>query len=216
MDLINNTILWIVMSFVFAITTLLLFAFIIFLSKTTHAVIEFKAKLRKRPISVFFSDNKTVEWKVLKPEAGLIEDDTYGSFIINERGSYTDLRTKAVLLPFNTSIAAGINIKGAALADSLQYIIKDDEQMIMLRQGIANNTLTDKSLNCVRTSIDIGSIKNMLTAMIPHNITAKVNMMVAQKMKGFGNVNSAQIVLTFVSILGAIVIGGIMVKLMIK
>jgi len=211
-----NITFWILTSAFLFLVSMIFFISILFIGKTTHALIEIKAKFKKSPICIFFSDNKTAEWKAIKPEAGIIEDKDYGCFIINEKGCYSDKKTSHIILPFDTTAAIGVNMKAAALADTLQYVVTDDEQMKILRHGIATNKLDDARLDCLRTSIHISSIKNLLTAITPHNINAKINMTLAQKMKGYGNVNVMQLVLIFAAILGAVVISAILLKTFLK
>jgi hypothetical protein len=53
----------------------------------------------------------------------------------------------------------------------------------------------------------------MMTALIPHNINAKIEKVIAQRMKSYGNVNVPQIALIFVAIFGAILLGALIIKL---
>ena len=51
-----------------------------------------------------------------------------------------------------------------------------------------------------------------MTALIPHNINAKIEKVIASRLKGYGQVNVPQIALLFCAILGAIILGTIIVK----
>jgi len=212
--ILTNIYLWMVLTFVFIALFFLAIIFIVVLGMKTHAVLEFRAWLKGVPICLFFQENRYCEWKPVKPEAGIITDKDYGAFIINERATYIDKKTKAILIPFDSSFGASVNVHAAKLADDLQYIVKDEEEMKKLRYAISNDMIDDsKTIDALKTSIHFGAIKNMMTALIPHNINAKIEKVLASRMKGFGNVNMPQIILTFVAILGAIVIGVMIIKL---
>jgi len=211
-EIINNLYLWIGLTLLFFLTSMMFFAVLIFLKMKTHAITELKAFLKKQPIALFFQDNRYCEWKVVKVDAGIIEDKKYGSFIINEKGSYIDRATNAVLLPFDANVATSLNIKACKVSDDLRLLATDEKQLSALRQAIAENQIDDSYVNAIKSSVNIGSIKTMLNAMLPHNITAKVNMMVAQKLSGMNKVNYWETVMIFVAILGAIVMGYILVK----
>jgi len=213
-DFLANIYLWMMLSFLFMTLFGLLLIFMIIMAKKTHMVVEFKSWLKGRPIALFFQENRYCEWKPVEPEAGIVIDKTYGAFIINERATYIDKRTKSVLIPFDANIAASINVHAAKLADDLQYIMKDEEEMKKMRWAIANNMIDDsETLDAIKTSIHFGAIKNMMTALIPHNINAKIEKVIASRMKGLGNVNVAQVILLFVAIFGAIALGALVIKL---
>jgi len=216
MDLswVTNIYLWISLALLFMILFGLLFMFLIIMSKKTHMMVEFKAWLKGRPIALFFQENRYCEWKPVEPEAGIIIDKNYGAFIINEKATYIDKRTKSILIPFDAAFGASLNVHAAKLADDFQYIMKDEEQMKQLRWSIANNMIDDsESLDALKTSIHFGAIKNMMTALIPHNINAKIEKVIASRMKGFGNVNVPQIALLFAAVFGAIILGALVIKL---
>jgi hypothetical protein len=213
---INNIYVWIGGTFLFFILFLIEFGILMFLGLKTHAIMELKAFIRKLPIGLFFQDNRYCEWKIVKPEAGIIEDKKYGSYLINEKGSYVDRQTKAILLPFDANIATSINMHAAKVSDDLKTLITDEKQLNELRLALANEQLNDKSIDTLKQSINVGSIKSMLNAMLPHNITAKVNMMVAQKMQGWNKINYWEIGLLFMAVFGAIIMGVVIIKTMVK
>ena len=209
-----NIYLWIGTTLFFLLATVLITIFVIILGKKTHAMVEFKAWMKGWPIAQFYQENRYCEWKPVQPEAGIIVDKDYGAFIINERATYIDKLTKNVFIPFDASVGVSINVRAAKLADDLQYIVKDEKEMAILRQGIASGTIAESEvLDVVKTSIHFGAIKNMMTAIIPHNINAKIEKVIASRMKSYGNVNVNQIVLIFVAIFGAIGLGALVLKL---
>lgn len=187
---------------------------LILLARRTHAIVEFKASFSGKPIALFFQDNRYCEWRPVPVDAGIIQDKEMGAFIVNERATYVDRRTKNILIPLDASFGASINIKAAKLADDLQYIIKDDEQMKMFRMAIANNMIDETTtIQGIRTNVQIGALKSMMTALIPHNINAKIEKVIAARLKGYGTVNVPQIALLFAAIFGAILLGALVIKL---
>lgn len=216
-EVIANPLLWIGLTFTFVILFIIQFIFIILLGKKTHAIIEFKAWMKGRPIGLFFQENRYCIWKPVEPEAGIIVDKKFGAFIINERATYIDQTTKNILIPFDSQFGASINVHSAKLADDLQYVMKDEEELKKLRFAIAHGLVEDNTtIDCLKTSIHIGAIKNMMTALIPHNVNAKIEKMVAARMKQIGQINVPQVALLFAAVLGAIVIAYLIIRLVAK
>lgn len=212
-----NVYLWIGLTMLFVVLFIILFIFLVVLAKKTHAIVEFKAWTKGRPIALFFLENRYCEWKPVESEAGIITDKNYGAFIINERATYVDKRTKAVLIPFDANFGASLNIHATKLADDLAYVVKDEEEMKKLRYAISHNLMDEnETIDVLKTSIHLGAIKSMMTALIPHNINAKIEKIVASRMKGFGQINVPQIALIFVAIFGAILLGALIIKLAFK
>jgi hypothetical protein len=186
---------------------------LILLARRTHAIIEFKASFSGKPIALFFQDNRYCEWRPVVVDAGIIQDKDYGAYIVNEKATYVDRRTKNILIPIDAAFGASINIKAAKLADDLQYIVKDEEQMKMFRMAIANNMIDETTeIQGIRTNVQLGALKSMMTALIPHNVNAKIEKVIAARLKGYGQVNVQQLVFIFVAMLGAIILGVIIIK----
>ena len=214
---VGNIYLWIVLACVFLTLFGLLMVFLVVLSMKTHAMVEFKAWRKGWPIALFFQENRYCEWKPVNPEAGIITDKDYGAFIINERATYIDKRTKNILIPFDASFAASVNVHAAKLVDDLQYIISDEEDMKKFRYAIGKNLIDEnESINVLKTSINFGAIKNMMTALIPHNVNAKIEKVIASRLKSYGSINIPHIILLFTAILGAILIGYMIIRLVAK
>jgi len=212
-EVLANPLLWIGTTFTFIILFVIMFIFLIILAKKTHAIVEFNAWRKGVPIGLFFQENRYVELKPVNPEAGIVVEKQYGAFIINERATYIDKRTKNVMIPFDSQFGASINIHASKLADDLQYVMKDEEEMKKLRYAIAHGNIDDNvTIDCLKTSIHIGAIKQMMTCLIPHNINAKIEKMIAARMKGIGQVNVPQVALLFAAVLGAIVIAFLIIK----
>ena len=211
---ITNIYLWMSLSFLFMILWLLFFIFIVMLAKKTHAIVEFKGWWGGKPIAMYFLENRYVDWKPVTPDCGLVTDEKYGVHIINDKATYIDQRTKNIILPFDAQFAAGVNMHAAKLADDLQYVVKDEEQMKILRTAIANNNIDDSfNIDALKTTINVGAIKSMMTALIPHNINSKIEKTIAQRMAGYGKVNVSQVVFIFVAMFGAILLGALVIKL---
>lgn len=213
-EILNNIFVWMGGTFLFLIMFLMTFIFLVVLSKKTHAMVEFKGWMKGKPIALFFQENRYCEWKPVNPDAGIIIDKEFGAFIINQRATYIDKKTKNVLIPFDASFGASVNVHAAKLADDLQYIMKDEEQLKQLRWAISNNMVEDtESVDVLKTSIQFGAIKNMMTALIPHNINAKIEKVIASRMKNFGNVNVPQVAMLFAAVLGAMLMGYLIIRL---
>lgn len=217
MAFLSNIYTWMGASLLFILLFLVMLIFVIVLAKKTHAMIEFKAMLKGKPIALFFLENRYCEWKPVEVDAGIIQDEKYGAFIVNDKATYIDKRTKAVLLPFDASIGTSVNVHAAKLMDDLQYIVKDEEEMKKLRYAIANGMIDeDEAIIGLRTTVEFGAIKNMMTALIPHNVNAKIEKTIAARLKNYGNVNVAQIAMLFAAIFGAILLGALVIKLTFK
>ena len=55
-----------------------------------------------------------------------------------------------------------------------------------------------------------------MTALTPHNINSKIEKTIAQRLSKVGNINTMQAVIIFVSIFGAILLGGMIIFMMFK
>ena len=200
-----------------AIILFLFFCFytilLIILAKKTHALIEFKAWRKGIPICMFFMNSGYVDWIPIKTEAGLIEHPDYGTYLINNEGTYIDKTTKNIIIPFDTDLATSINVSAAKLADDLKFILRDDKELAVLREAIMTGKIDDEEIvNSLKMSVNFSSIKGMMNAMVPHNITAKIEKMIALRLKGHSKINVPQLLLIFCVILGAIILGVIIIK----
>lgn len=200
--------------------SIILFLFFVFetilliiLAKKTHAMVEFKAWRKGIPIAMFFENSGYVHWIPIKTEAGLIEHVDYGTFLINNEGTYIDKLTKNIIIPFDADLASSVNVSAAKLADDLKFIIRDDKEMALLREALMTGKIDDEEIvHGLKTSVNFSSIKGMMNSMIPHNITAKIEKMIAARLKGYGKINIPQLLLIFCVMLGAIILGVIIVK----
>jgi hypothetical protein len=216
-SLLSNIYLWIGLTLTFGLMSGGLTIFIIFLAKKTHAMVEFKSIFSGKPIALFFREDRYCEWRPVKPDAGIIQDKDYGAFIVNPKATYIDKKTKSVLLPFDAGISAGINVHASKLADDLQYAVQDEEMMKELRKAIADDKIDESSsVYGLRTTVEFSAIRNMLNALIPHNINAKIEKVIAARLKQHGQINVPQIALLFAAIFGAILLGALVIKLTFK
>lgn len=214
LDFLTNIYVWMGLALLFSLLFILTVIFLIILAKKTHAIIELKAWMKGRPIALFFLENRYCVWRPVTVEAGIIQDKDYGAFIVNEKATYVDKKTMNILLPFDASIATSINVHAAKLADDLQYIVQDEEELKKLRYAVANGLIDEtETITALKTTIEFGAIKSMLTALIPHNINAKIEKTIAARMKNLGQVNVPQIAMLFAAIFGAILLGALVIKL---
>lgn len=184
----------------FGIETILL----IMLAKRTHAILEFKAMISGKRLVLFFDDSRTVDWRTKTPTSGLIEDDDYGTFLVNEKGTYVDKKTRNILIPFSTSLAVGAPVKEFKLADDLMKVLGDEKELNKIRMALANDELVDERFHSLRESVNFSGLKSLANTLIPHNISAKINMEIAKRMKSFGGVNGKDIIVYTLIALGCI------------
>jgi hypothetical protein len=181
-----------------------LIIFLIILAKKTHAILEFKAMMSGKRLVLFFDDSRTVDWRTRKPESGLIEDDDYGVFIINERGTYVDKKTRNIIIPFSTSLGIGAPVKDFKTTDDLIKILGDEKELNKIRVALANGDLIDEKFDALKESVNFSSLKSLANTLIPHNIAAKINMEIAKRMKSFGGVKGKDIIVWTLIALGCI------------
>ena len=90
----------------------------------------------------------------------------------------------------------------------------DEEEMKKLRYAIANGMIDeDQAVIGLRTTVEFGALKNFATDLIPHNINAKIEKVIASRLKNLGQVNVPQIAMLFAAIFGAILLGALVIKL---
>ena len=176
----------------------------IFMARRTNGFRELRASISGKRICYFFDDTRTFEMKIHAPSAGIIEDEDYGDYVINEKGTYVDKHTRNIVIPFSSSLAVGGEVKHFQAADELSKLLGDEKELQKISLAMANGELVDERFDALRTSINFGSLKSFANTMIPHNISAKINMEVAKRLKSYGNVNGKQIVLYIIMIVGAI------------
>lgn len=195
---------WFWATVVLALITIGLFFLMIMLAKRSNGFRELRASLSGKRIIHFYYDTRTYELKIGAPSAGIIDDDIYGSYIVNEKGTYVDKRTRNIIIPFSSSIAVGGEVKHFQAADELSKLLGDEKELQKISLAMANGELTDQRFDALKTSINFGALKSFANTMIPHNISAKINMEVAKRLKSYGNVNGKQMIIWIIMILGAI------------
>ena len=159
----------------------------ILVKRNSHAFIEWKAKRKGIPIVMFFNDDNTVEWKPLAPEAGIISDKKYGAFVLNPESHYLDRNTKNIVIPVSSSVGVTVPAKLAEVTNALSKVIENPKKLAMLRKAITMDRLNKQKFNFLKETINFSHIKRMLNSITPHNIDAKINLMVARKLGSFGN-----------------------------
>ena len=204
-------IIWVIITVILAILVMASFVFLIFISKKTHAIIEFKSSMKGTPISLFFQDNRYCEWKNSIPDAGMIEDKMYGQFVVDH--TYIDKKTKNVLVPFNSSYATSLNVKSAKMADDLTYVFKEKEHRRKLKEGLIRGMIQETDgLDTLRTSINFSAIKHFVPPLLPHNIQSKIVNQVQLRLADKPSGNLPNIILLAISAIGALVLGGLVLR----
>ena len=202
----TNLYLWIGIGSVGLLLSLGLAALLVWLARKTHAFVELKAHIRGIPICMFFDDNKTVVWRPIKPEGGIIYDKDFGSYIAGERGSYIDKRTRNIIIPFSANFAVAAGMKMYKITDDLVKLIRDENELDRVREALAFADADEigYDLTTLKESVNLSSFKTFVNSILPHNITAKINLTIAQRLKNFGMINGQQTVIYTIMILGAI------------
>jgi len=192
---------------------------ILYLAKKTHALVELKANISGNPISLFFSDNKRLEWKVIKPENEMIQDKKLGTFLLNKNGSYLDFKTKNIFMAFNTPLGTNASIENYGLAHGIANVYRDENVMNNIRKIIQlgevegdNIKVTNqqgeqinmKPFKKLRESIDFSHLKSLLNTITPHNMSASIEMKVAQRVGTMGMFDNK----VFIATLIAVLVGG--------
>jgi hypothetical protein len=204
--------IWVGLTTIFALLFMIGIVLLILISKKTHAITEFKASVKGNPIGLFFQDNRYCDWRNTVPDAGMIEDKQYGSFVIDS--TYIDKRTKNILIPFNSNFAMSLNVKAAKLADDLMYVFKEQVHRKIFKTNIMSGKISEnEGLNTLRTSVNFSTIKHFVSPILPHNIQSKIVNTVHLRIKQAGGGNLQNIILLVISALGALILGGIIMRL---
>lgn len=204
-------IIWIIVTCVLFIILICMFIFLIVISRKTHALIEFKSGVKGNPIGMFFHDNKYCEWKNTNPDAGMIEDKQHGTFVIES--TYIDKKTKNVLIPLNPMFGMSINAKAAKIADDLTYVLREKQDRKAMKLAVLKGQVSEgESLKTLRTSINFSTLKFFVSPILPHNIQSKVVNTVQIRTQQKGGMQIQNIVLLAISALGAIILGGIVLR----
>lgn len=178
------------------VLTLLVFFFLfmtILMAKRTNGFRELRASLGGKRVCWFFDDTRTAEMRILEPSAGIVRDDVYGDYIINEKGTYVDKRTRNIVIPFSTQLAMGAEVKHFQAADQLAHILGDEKELQKVSLALANGELKDTRFDALRMSVNFGALKSFANTMLPHNISAKINLEIAKRVKSYGQVNTKQL-----------------------
>lgn len=200
----GDPIYWAAAAAILALLFMVTVVILIILARKTHAILEWKAMLTGKRLVLFFDDSRTVEWRTRKPTSGLIEDDDYGHFLVNEKGTYVDKKTRNILIPLSSSLAVGAPVKDFKMADDLLKILGDEKELNKIRLALANGDLVDERFEVLRESVNFSGLKSLANTLIPHNISAKINMEIAKRMKSFGGVNGKDIIIYTLIALGCI------------
>lgn len=181
----------------------------ILMAKRTNGFRELRASLGGKRVCWFYDDTRTAEMKVCAPSAGIIHDDDYGDFLINEKGTYVDKRTRNIIIPFSTQLAMGGEVKHFQAADQLAFVLGDEKELQKVAMALANGELTDERFDALRTSVNFSALKSFSNTMLPHNISAKINLEIAKRVKSYGQVNTKQLMWFVIIGIGLILLAGL-------
>lgn len=208
----SNAMLYLIIASVLGVIAFIETAMIIVLAKKTHALLELRAWMQKRPLALFFTDAGYVEWKPVKVETNIIEDKGYGNFLVDK--GYVDKLTNNMILCFDAEYGVSLNVKSAKVAEDLKDAISTKEQLKLLKKGLVRNEIdpNEESIQTVKTSINLNILKEYMTGIGPHAISEKISKAVAARLGQFGQVNGQQVLFMFAGILGAIIMGYILIN----
>ena len=210
----TNIFFWMIGCFALMIVILLCIVLFIFLAKKTHAMKEFRAFMQGRPIALYFNEHKQVEWMVVSPEAGVVQNEKYGLHIINEEGTYVDTTTRNVIIPFSAEIGSGASVKAFAAADEISEVLKDKKQMGQIRQLLASGALDGAKFEGIRESVNFSELKGLLNTMTPHNLSSLISKSVQHQMGSAGRKEGVAFFWYAILGLGILVIGGVVIYVM--
>jgi uncharacterized protein (UPF0333 family) len=191
-DIIGNVFVWMIAAFLLMIIVVLYTVMFFMLAKKTHAVKELRASWAGKPLCLFFNQHKQVDWVIGNPEAGVIQDEKYGTFLINEEGSYIDKTTRNVILPFSAEIGTGASVQAFAAADEISEVLKDKKQMGDVRLALAQGALDDTRFYGLRESVNFSELKGLLNTMTPHNTTSLISKSISHQMGSMGQKEGVQ------------------------
>lgn len=208
----SNTMIYLIAASVLGVIAFLETVILILLAKKTHAILELRAWMQKKPLALFFTDSGYVDWKPVKVETNIIEDKEYGHCIIDK--GYVDRLTNNMIVCYDADFAISLNMKAAKIAEDLKDVIATKEKLKLFKKGIIRNEITadEESINTLKTSVNLNVLKEYMTNIGPHAISEKIHKAVAQRSGMLGQVNTQQVLIMFAGILGAIIMGYILIK----
>lgn len=190
MALISSPLTWMIVTFIFFVLCIILVWVLVQLGKKTHAFQEWKAVRKKIPIFLFFNDDNTVDFRPMVPEAGMVISKKYGAIIINSQSNYLDKTTNNILIPCAGGVGVSVPVKFAQFTDAVGKVIGDEKKLNMLRERIMSNRFTAEQskgkISYLRESVNFSKVKSFMNTISPHNIDAKINLMVSRKLGSFG------------------------------
>jgi len=202
---------------VFLVLLVFFFLFMtIMMAKRTNGFRELRASLSGKRILHMYDDTRTYELRIGDPSAGMISDEIYGDYIINEKGTYVDKRTRNVVIPFSSQLAMGAEVKHFQAADHLAKLLGDEKELQKISLLMANGEFKDESFDALKTSINFSALKSFANTLIPHNITAKINLEVAKRVKSYGAQNTKAMMYFVIIGIGLILLAAIVAYFVLK
>lgn len=204
---------WFFATCAFIIYLILTLFLIIFMARRTNGFRELIGSVKGKRMCYFFDDTRTFEMKAIEASSGMIQDEGYGDFIINEKGTYVDKRTRNIVIPFSSSLAVGAEVKHFQAANKLAELLGDEKELQKVSLALANGTIDPKPFDAIKTSVNFNSLKSFANTILPHNIQAKISMEVAKRLKSYGGPGGRQIMVWVIIIIGALLLEALVLYL---
>jgi len=212
-DIFGGVFFWQISCYILGLLCFLMLAAFVFLGKKTHAIKELKASMKGVPLCLFFTDYKTVEWLSVRPEAGVVQTEKYGSHIVNEEGTYIDKTTRQVVIPFSADLGVGASVKSFHVSDEMSQLLKDKREMGRIREMLARGELDDARFDCLRESVDFSELKGLMNTILPHNVTALINKSVSAQLGSMGSKQGQTFFWYACLAFGVLILGGVIAYL---
>lgn len=211
LDILYTNLFWMLVTGFLGVVFVLFSIFFIILFKRTHAFMELKSFITKTPLAIFFQDNRFAELKSITPISGVINDKTYGPFIVGT--TYVDKKTKNIIIPFDVDMDGDRTSSIKELVDKFRKISSNEKSMMNFRKLISNEQIKeDKTVKNVTSVISMGSLKSLFYSSAPHNIKSKIEKLVSEKIKHSSNVDYKSAIILFVSIFGMSILAALVLN----
>lgn len=178
---------------------------LLMIGRNTNAFKELKARRKGYIMVEYFGDNsQLVELKPVKvSSSNVINDDKYGSHILERSSVYTDTNTRIPRAICPTSVGQGVNIPIAKAADALNKLIGDPRHLSAVRQMIDEGKEVPE-LEGLRETISFSPVKHFLNAMSPNSLNDAISKEVMLQSKMFGKGLNMNTVVVILLVLGGI------------
>jgi hypothetical protein len=119
-----------------------------------------------------------------------------------------------VFIPFHSSYGVSVNVKAVKLAEDLAFVYKDAKDKLIIKNRILTGKIAeDVGMDTLRTSVNFSAIKGFVAPILPHNLQSKIVNMVFMRTNATGGGQFQNMMLLIVAALGAIILGGFVIRL---